>query len=368
MKIQSISASKNSLNSRAAHVILVTMLMFSASNSTFALPVGDALNRPSAISRNASKAVLLGAEQVGSRIVAVGERGIILLSDDNGSTWRQATVPVSVTLVAIRFVDVKTGYAVGHGGTVLTTHDGGETWTSVLDGKRIAELSLEAVKDSGDVVAVRNAQRLIDEGADKPLLDVCILNSSSLLVVGAYGLALSSTDSGRTWQPLMAKLDNPKGLHLYSLRANANRLIIAGEQGLLLYSKDSGRTFQKLKSPYKGSFFTAELLKNGNIVVAGLRGNVWRSHDDGKSWKQAPLGIPVNITGSTTLADDNVVLADQSGTVSIMNDREIVPLKTPQQPPINNVLALSNGGLMTVGIQGAFVIPETATKLTGAKK
>ncbi|WP_460940053.1 WD40/YVTN/BNR-like repeat-containing protein, partial [Pandoraea terrae] len=73
--------------------------------------------------------MLLDATRAGSRIVAVGEHGVILLSDDDGRTWRQARqVPVSATLSAVTFTDPKHGWVVGQWGVILATGDGGETW------------------------------------------------------------------------------------------------------------------------------------------------------------------------------------------------------------------------------------------------
>jgi hypothetical protein len=45
---------------------------------------------------------------------------------------------------------------------------------------------------------------------------------------------------------------------------------------------EAGR-FRDWTSPYKGSFFVAELLGEQDIVLAGLRGNVWRSNDGGRA-------------------------------------------------------------------------------------
>ena len=41
--------------------------------------------------RLAAKAPLLAIAQAGTRLVAVGDYGVIVLSDDQGRTWRQAT-------------------------------------------------------------------------------------------------------------------------------------------------------------------------------------------------------------------------------------------------------------------------------------
>ncbi|MCX7168911.1 MAG: glycosyl hydrolase, partial [Proteobacteria bacterium] len=44
--------------------------------------------------KHATVSVLAAVARAGNRLVAVGERGIVLLSDDNGVTLRQAKVPV----------------------------------------------------------------------------------------------------------------------------------------------------------------------------------------------------------------------------------------------------------------------------------
>ena len=78
----------------------------------------------------ASQALLLDVARAGSRMVAVGEFGHVLLSDDNGESWRQAaSVPTRNTLVGVTFIDNQTGYAVGHAATILKTVDGGDNWT-----------------------------------------------------------------------------------------------------------------------------------------------------------------------------------------------------------------------------------------------
>jgi len=101
-------------------------------SAVVAAPVGDALQRPAVMVREPQHAVLLAGAQAGKRIVAVGERGVIALSDDDGTTWHQAPCPVSVTLTMVRFVDNQHGVAVGHGGTVLTTSDAGRELGSAI--------------------------------------------------------------------------------------------------------------------------------------------------------------------------------------------------------------------------------------------
>ncbi len=100
----------------------------------------DVLDTPARDSAFAAKSLLNGVANAGQRIVAVGQRGHIVLSDDGGKTWTQAKVPVSSDLVAVYFPTPAKGWAVGHDGIVLHSADSGATWTRQLDGRSAGEL------------------------------------------------------------------------------------------------------------------------------------------------------------------------------------------------------------------------------------
>lgn len=329
-------------------------------------PVSDALDRPAVMSRQAEHSVLLGAARAGERIVAVGERGVAVLSDDGGRHWRQAPIPVSVTLTAVRFADPKRGIAVGHGGTVLMTDDGGQSWTRRLDGRAIARLALDAARAGGNDAAIREAERLVADGPDKPLLDALMLDAQRALVVGAYGLAFATEDGGRHWVSWMARMDNPKGMHLYAARRHGSVLLLAGEQGLVLRSDDGGRSFRRLHLPYNGSFFTAELLSGDELVVAGLRGNVWRSRDGGVSWSRIEAPVPVSIVASTITSRGALWMANQAGLVLELDGDRLVPVYEGRLPPLNGLLAEGNGEILALTMQGAMTLPVDGTQ--GARK
>ncbi|SFV09254.1 WD40/YVTN/BNR-like repeat-containing protein [Pseudoduganella namucuonensis] len=376
-------------------------------------PAGAALDRPAVMSPRAAQAVMLGAAMAGARIVAVGERGLVLTSDDGGAKWVQAAVPTSVTLTAVRFADAKLGVAVGHAGVALVTRDGGGQWRRALDGQRIAALAMESAKARNDAAALRDAERLAADGADKPLLDICLMGGGRMLAVGAYGLAFGSDDGGQTWTPWMARMDNPQGLHLNTVRQRGDTILIAGERGLALLSTDAGRSFQRLRVPYEGSFFTAELVAtvpNGaeggpeaaipsfprrreskaccgagdanlgsrlrgsdgiasnpapsatgpTIVLAGLRGNAWQSADAGRTWRQLASPAPVSITASATRANGKLVFVNQAGMLLAREGLALVPMPSAPLPPLTGLLELNNGALLALTIQGLVPLPAQA--------
>jgi len=323
-----------------------------------AAPVGAALDRPAQVARTPERAVLLGAAQAGTQWVAVGERGLVLRSQDGGVHWQQASSPVSVTLTAVRFADERHGIAVGHGGTVLVTEDGGRRWECRLDGRRIAELLLADARTRQDGAAQKVAEQLRADGPDKPLLDVLMLGPGRALVVGAYGLALATEDGGTTWTPWVTRLDNPKGLHLYAVRQRGSRIVIAGEQGLVLKSDDAGRTFQRVATPYHGSFFTLELPDEREIVLAGLRGNVWQSLDGGREWRAIAVPMPVSLIASQLADDGTLLLANQAGFVLARRGDAIVSVQREPMPPLTGLAAGRSGALLALTIQGVMPMPS----------
>lgn len=278
------------------------------------------LTEPALQSPKAIGAATLSITRAGRRLVAVGERGTVLLSDDAGTTWRQAKVPVQVTLTAVRFVDDRTGWAVGHLGVILKSTDGGETWTKQLDGVSAAKAIAEAVLASADERAQREAKRFVEEGPDKPFFDLDFIDARRGFAVGAYNLAFATTDGGATWEPILSRLPNPKSLHLYGVRAASGRVHIVGEQGLLLTSDDGGSSFSVRPAPYKGSLFGLLMARTGTLLAYGLRGNALRSVDQGVSWVKVDTGTSVSISAAVELDGGALVLLGQTGALQLSRD------------------------------------------------
>ena len=316
------------------------------------------LSQQSAIhSAMATQSVMLSVARAGQRLVAVGERGFIIVSDDNGATWRQVGSPVSVTLVKVRFIDDNQGWAVGHAGTVLHSQDGGSTWAKQLDGVQAAEIELEqARRDTDERTPERlsQAQQLVDEGPDKPLLDLLFLDAQTGWVVGAYGLAFVTHDGGLSWQSIRAHVDNPDGLHLYGIARTGTDIFVAGEQGTLLRSSDTGQTFEALTPPFEGTIFGLAPAANHSILAFGLRGKAFESRDRGETWKHLDTLQPVTLTSGLRLDDDAVLLADESGRVLRFadGDTHAAVLKIPQPRYFTGMTQAANGDLIISSTRG----------------
>jgi photosystem II stability/assembly factor-like uncharacterized protein len=222
---------------------------------------------------DADHAMLLASTRAGERIVAVGDHGVVLLSDDRGASFRQAkTVPVDSTLTGVSFVDARQGWTVGHWGAILHTSDGGEHW---------------AVQRS-------------DVSTDRPLFAVHFFDAKHGVAVGLWSLVLVTEDGGSHWRAVTMPLpDGAKkaDLNLWGLFADNNaRLFATAEKGMLLRSDDLGRTWVYLSTGYKGSFWTGLAGANGSLLAAGLRGSLFRSTDDAHTWTRLDTGSDSSIT------------------------------------------------------------------------
>jgi photosystem II stability/assembly factor-like uncharacterized protein len=320
----------------------------------------DALDVPAARSPLASRSLLNGLARSGDRIVAVGQRGHVLYSDDAGVSWQQADVPVSSDLVAVTFPSASTGWAVGHDGVILHTNNAGATWSRQLDGRRAGALMLEtypenaSAKDPERAAALHEAaQRFAAQGAENPFLDVWFANEREGYVVGAFGLILHTADAGATWQPWLQAVDNPGGLHLYAIRNAGADVYIVGEQALALRLDHETGRFEKLELPYKGTLFG--VIGDARSVVAfGLRGTVLRSVDRGASWQTIATGLQVGMTGGTVGADGRFVIVSQAGHVLASDDAgaTFALQPTPQPLPAAAVVAASGGALVVAGPRG----------------
>lgn len=326
----------------------------------------DVLDTPALRSELAAQAMLTGLTLAGERLVAVGQRGHILYSDDTAQHWQQAQVPVSSDLVAVHFPSPSQGWAVGHDGVVLHSSDAGQTWNRQLDGRQVGPIMLEYYQHrlasqpgNADLQArVGEAQRMVEEGADKPFLDVWFENDQVGYIIGAFNLVFRTDDGGRRWTPLLERTDNPSALNLYALRPVGDDLFIVGEQGLVLkQDRDSGR-FNATPTPYNGTFFGI----TGNrraVLVFGLRGNVLRSTDGGASWSKIDLGLPLSITASSVTVDGRIVLVSQAGHVLVSTDDGASFQIQPHSAlaPVAAAQVATGGSLVLAGTRGLRQLP-----------
>lgn len=329
---------------------------------------------------------LLDIARAGDRLVAVGERGVIILSDDDGASWRQAPVPVSVTLTALHFPQPELGWAVGHAGTILHSNDGGESWSLQFDGndanrqylawsqERVRQLE-GALAEAGDEdeaalkeleyalddarFALEVAMEAIDIGPADPFLDVRFLNADSGFAVGAYGMLYRTDNGGSDWEIAIAGIDNVYRYHYYAMAAGADgRLYLSGEAGLLYYSSDNGVSWERVDGVYDGSLFGVAV-REGKLYTYGLRGHVFRSVDGGVSWGEIDNDERYSLYGGTGLADGHVLMVGSGGLVlATADDGDLRGWRHPSRSSLSAAVETASGEILLVGMTGLLPLSE----------
>jgi len=274
----------------------------------------------------AAKSLLLDLAKAGDRFVAVGDRGHVLLSADDGKSWTQSITPTRAMLTCVSFADAQHGWAAGHDGVIIATADGGRTWTRQDDGHDL----------------------------DTVYLDILFLDANHGFVVGAYGKFLETTDGGKTWT---ARKVADEDVHFNRISHDGTAAIyLAGESGTVLISRDLCRTWMRSPIEYEGSLYGVRPLSGGLLVAYGLRGRIFVSTDDGASWQPRDTDTKVLIMAGTRLREGVVVLAGQGGNFFISRDgcHSFHSWKPDDfGTGVADMAVAADGALITVGEAGA---------------
>jgi photosystem II stability/assembly factor-like uncharacterized protein len=305
----------------------------------------------------------LAMTRAGSNVVAVGERGVVLVSEDRGAHWQQAQVPVSVTLTGVRFVDARTGWACGHGGVLLHTVDGGLSWSRQADGRGLSQEAAAMLQAAApDALATANLKVLSEPLADKPFLDLAFVDALDGFAVGAYGLFVRTRDGGKTWKVVSDLLPNPKSLHLNAIVVRGKIVLIAGEAGSVFVSTNGGDSFIAVATPYRGSFFTAVIAADGGVALAGLRGNLVSGSAVGQPW--TALKLPTDAAATVLAQGDDahrLVVGVQSGQRFAVDLRtqEVRELPGRAPPMLTSWVELDGGITLTAGLHGITAMTQS---------
>lgn len=332
--------------------VTITFIVFSLLG--FLLYAEEKNATASIIAPEAERSLLLDLVKLpNERLITVGERGHILISDDAAESWKQVLVPVSDNLTAIDFYDDKLGLAVGFEQTILLTQDGGESW----------EL-------------VHHKKNAIDSPA---FFDVVFLSEKKAIAVGAYGLFFESKDAGKTWtQREVSSLADVYGgfSHFYGLAEDkqTGHIILVGEKyvatededgietstGLIAVSRDFGQSWNKIASPYNGSFFGVSRAPDNKIYAYGLKGHLYVSKNNGADWSEVETGTVSGLHGMTFAKDGEWFGVGTSGILLQGSTKYAYPRADRKGRAA--IVQLKNGDLIIVGEGGVEKITNNALK------
>jgi photosystem II stability/assembly factor-like uncharacterized protein len=330
----------------------------------------------------AVSSTLIDIERAGDRLVAVGERGHVLYSDDQGESWQQGKMPFRRMLTGVHFVDAQQGWAVGHQNMIFHTDDGGLTWRRQVDGFELQQrfnednvtrtreayealsAELQANPDPDRELELEDALFAFEDAEialEEPPMpsnfhDVWFLDSNTGWAVGAFGRMAETRDGGKTWADKSHLVQTPDGLHLNAITGTSRgEIYIAGEGGAMFRSLDAGDNWEQMDVGYHGTLFGVVFDPvNDALRVFGLGSALYQSPDKGVTWQAMQSPVKATFAGGTTGEKGQTLLVGPGGMLLVIegDTGNIRAMPQPGRRNYSKALALGAGELVLVGRGG----------------
>ena len=282
---------------------------------------------------------------------AVGQRGLILQTNDGGKHWQRVASTTQSTLYSVSFIDQRNGWAVGGSthpythstkGLVLTTRDGGASWEPVLKSP-LPLLKMVKFFDSKHGVAAGVGSDLypaglfetVDGGQSwRPLpsnepktwLAGDLLRTRDHTLSGALvgPRSASATIAGREVRDSVGVRDL-RGRNALKMIDSASGWLV-GDGSLIRITRDGGTTWRapttELPDQFSDWFDWLAIETHGpHVWIAGSPGSIiLHSHDKGATWSSSPTGCSTPLRAITFVDDQNGWAVGEFGVIHQTND------------------------------------------------
>lgn len=283
----------------------------------------DAESSPDVLLGSVQHERLFEIDRDGERIVAVGDRGLVVRSVDGGKIWKRDDLPEPIAMLGVALAGEKT-VAVGQKG-VIFIHTPGSGWKKAESGTTERLLNV-AGNDFGLLVAVgafgtvimstdygetwSNAQpkwlEISDADAggggqtgaagEPTIYAVQVLDDGSIFIGGELSFIVRS-NRGENWEMVnqaKASLDEiAPSINSISVRPDGVGFAV-GQSGIVLRTMDGGRHWSAVDSSASANLLAVTSLGSGEVVAVGMRTTI-RSDDGGNTWhRMKSLDFPIN--------------------------------------------------------------------------
>jgi photosystem II stability/assembly factor-like uncharacterized protein len=185
----------------------------------------------------------------------VGQGGIMIKTNDGGTTWDSINSGTNQTLYSVQFANKNIGYACGYNGTIIKTNDAGKTW--VLQ-KTLTTDYLQIIK---------------------------VISTDTVYAFGQHGRILKTSDGGKTWITLKKITFNDIAcIHFY----NSKNIILVSDSwadSSIIYSTvNAGLKWKKVSN---GNFYINEFsfINSDTGYAIEYFDIILRTTDSCKTWK-----------------------------------------------------------------------------------
>jgi len=227
------------------------------------------------------------------QLAAIGENGLLLLSNDGGNQWQKMELPTTAELTDFISVSPSLTLIACADGSFLRSENIATQWERVTthSSAYITRLFYDPEQNTLIALSAEGEILLSDDGGKlwapvththQYLTDIIQLSNKTLLASGANGTLLQSDNGGRTW----SNLPSLTSTSIDGIMAITDTSIVAyGEGGLLLQSNDTGNSWTLLKEPITDFVHQLLQISSDNWLAAGAKGLLINSTNQGQDWK-----------------------------------------------------------------------------------
>lgn len=266
-------------------------------------------------------ALMLDVAERGGQLVAVGERGLVLRSDNLGRSWQVEATPTRALLTCIATGPDGRWWAGGHDGVLLVANSKASGWAPA----------------PGSSLTPTDA-----------LFGIHFSTTGEARLWGAFGLLVRLPAQGPA-----ERLVSPAGdVHFYAGVEHAGDGWLFGEAGSAVRWGQEGPQVEALVDDAP-SLHGALALQDGTVLAYGLRGRLLRLKADGP-WEECETGARNLLSAGVELRPGVIVLAGQSGAWRLSTDgaQTWSEMPSPVEGGVSKLLLLSDGALLVAGENG----------------
>ncbi len=300
--------------------------------------------------------------------VAVGDQGIVQVSDDHGRTWALASTDANTNNLVDVAVRGGVGVAVGAGGTIRRSPDGGHAWTTVhVGGYPMTSVAFATNR----VVVATDAQGVFWRSTDAGLTWTAGAPTNTWLrklrfaptgtgFVATSGGVLRSADAGVTWTlaPGSTGVQSSSGQGVVADFAflDGGVAIGVGDAGTMLRSVDDGITFAPVSGDRMLPLLAVAAADPSTGVAVGWNGLLRRTTDAGATWTTVPAPTSSWLAGVAFSGPAEGIAVGTGGT--ILRTRDAGSTWTPvlNAAPYGDLQGVAYADASTVVVTGAFGI------------
>lgn len=257
----------------------------------------------------------------GQTVVVGTQSGAVLLSTDQGASWRRQPLGGPASLVDIAVCGDGSYVAIDHYRKLWFAGADGSNWQSLALEKPRTPLAVTCDAQGGWWVAGVNSViagsrdqgktwQLTDLGEDTQITTIQFVDAKHGIALGEFGLAVLTDDGGATWRKGQAL---PGEFYPYAaLFRNAREGWVSGIAGQMLHTQDGGQTWQKQANTSQATF-NRLFMHDGVPFAVGNGGIVARL--EGDSWRSLPYPdpLPMTLGSGASLPGQNAIVVGGPG-------------------------------------------------------